>query len=275
MTNLYRTKANLIVIVVSILLVGTTIDAAAGKNPGRDLLNAGKTTLKDAAHIYSAPARIDKRSALWLGGLLAVGGLIYSYDQELYDAFKRNEFEQPYKPIRNAGEFFEPVGYQGFSNGFIVGGLLLGYFTGLDPLVDVTGDMLECLLIEAPIKNLTMITVGREGPSQELGPRHFEFLEGRSFPSGHSQTIVTLASVLSHHVDWKPFSVLAYGIAGTVLLQRITSDSHWPSDVFAGATLGWTISHSVLDRASERRLHVSPAPVDEGKGVGLMISVRF
>lgn len=272
MTHLHRF---LVIVALSTLLGGIAIDAEAVKSPVRDLINAGNTTISDAAHIYSAPARITPRSALWLGGLLAAGGLIYAYDQEIYDTLKRNEFEQPYKPIREAGEFFEPVGFQGFTNQFIIGGFLVGYFTGFDPVVEATGDMLECLLVSAPAKNLTMIAVGREGPSQEKGPREFEFNEGRSFPSGHSLTIVQLASVLSHHVDSKPFSALVYTVAGTVLLQRITSESHWPSDVFAGATLGWFHSHAILNRASGRRLQVLPAPIDEGKGIGMIIRMKF
>jgi hypothetical protein len=247
----------------------------AGKDPLRDLYDAGKTTLADAAYVYSAPARINTRSALWVGGFLAAGGLIYAYDEEIYEILKRNEFEQPYKPVRETGEFFEPLGFQGFTNQFIIGGLIVGYVAGLDPVVDVTADMIECLLVSVPAKNITMITVGRNGPSQEKGPRSFEFNDGRSFPSGHSLTIVTLASVLSHHVDSKPFSALFYGIAGTVLLQRITSDAHWPSDVFAGATIGWFQSHAILKRKADRRLQVLPAPIDEGKGVGMIFRMQF
>jgi hypothetical protein len=246
-----------------------------GKNVFRDLGHATKVTVNDAAYVYSAPLRINTRSALMLGGLLAIGGALYVYDQEIYDALKRNEDHRFYKPIREAGEFFEPVGFQGFSNQYIIGAFVLGYFTGLDPVVEVTGDMLECLIISGGPKNLTMMLVGREGPSQKRGARSFDSFDGRSFPSGHSLTIVQLMAVLSHHVDSKPFSVLFYTIAGTVLLQRITSDAHWPSDVFAGATLGWFTSHAILKRTQERRLALVPTSFDHGRGLGLAFHLRF
>jgi membrane-associated phospholipid phosphatase len=79
--------------------------------------------------------------------------------------------------------------------------------------------------------------------------------------------------VLSHHVDRKPVTIAAYTIAGTVLLQRITSDSHWPSDVFTGATYGWVISHGLLGMKEGRK--VSVVPFDCGGARGLAVRVVF
>ncbi|MCK5327091.1 MAG: phosphatase PAP2 family protein, partial [Candidatus Latescibacteria bacterium] len=246
-----------------------------GKRAFRDLSGAVKITLSDVKHIYTAPARMDVRHALWLGGILAVGGVIFAYDQEIYDALKRNEDHKFYKPIRDAGEFFEPLGYMGFTNKFLFAALAIGYVARIEPMIAIPRDVLEHFLVASFGKNTMMVLSGRKGPMIEEGPRSRTFNDGRSFPSGHSLAITQLASVLSHHTDYVPLKVAAYGMAGTVLLQRITSDHHWPSDVYGGAFFGWLVSRELLKRKEERNIKITPVTWDGEKGAGLMVTFGF
>jgi len=67
--------------------------------------------------------------------------------------------------------------------------------------------------------------------------------KGSSFPSGHAAGAFSVATVIAtryHHHRWVPW--LAYGLATAVSLSRITTSSHFPSDVFLGAALGYTIT---------------------------------
>ncbi|MGH9357168.1 MAG: phosphatase PAP2 family protein [Terriglobia bacterium] len=68
-----------------------------------------------------------------------------------------------------------------------------------------------------------------------------------SFPSGHMIAAISIAAVFAiryrHHV-WVPWT--AYGMAGIVGFSRITLLSHFPSDVFAGAFLGYVIVRYVV-----------------------------
>jgi hypothetical protein len=241
----------------------------------RDLGYAAKTTVVDIGYVYSAPARITPRSALWAGGILAVGGLIYAYDQEVYDELKRIEFEGWYRPIREVGEAFEPLGYMGFANKYYIGALVLGYVAGIEPVVHMSADILESYVVAGGLKNAANIAVGRRRPFAQMGPRSFKFNDGTSFPSGHATSIVQLAAVMSHHVDYLPFQAAMYGIAGAVCLQRVTSDNHWASDVYFGAAYGWMISRELLRRNRVRRLRVMPVGFDGGNGVGLGVVVGF
>lgn len=233
-----------------------------------DLHSALRTTASDIRHIYTTPARMELRHALWVGGILTVGGVLFAYDQELYDALKRNQSDRYYRPIRKAGEFFEPLGYMGFTNKYLFAALFLGYLAGSDPVVEVSSDILEHFLVASIGKNLMMNLAGRRGPMVEEGARSFDFGEGRSFPSGHSLAITQLATVLAHHIRYRPFQIAIYGTAGTVLLQRITSDHHWPSDVYGGALYGWLISRELLKRKENRRIRITPLS-REGTGLGL------
>jgi membrane-associated phospholipid phosphatase len=63
---------------------------------------------------------------------------------------------------------------------------------------------------------------------------------GSSFPSGHATGAFTMASVFTHefpHSTWAGWA--AYGSAAGVSGLRFTAKRHFPSDLLAGATLGW------------------------------------
>ena len=67
--------------------------------------------------------------------------------------------------------------------------------------------------------------------------------KGSSFPSGHAAGAFAVATVVAtryHTHRWVPWAV--YGFATAISLSRITTSAHFPSDVFLGAALGYTIT---------------------------------
>ncbi|MFC1489700.1 phosphatase PAP2 family protein [Candidatus Latescibacterota bacterium] len=240
-----------------------------------DTGNAVKTFASDFKYIYTSPARINKRSALWLGGLVTTGGLIMVYDKEIFDAFQRNKDHKFYKPIRKAGEKFEPVGLMAEFEKYYFGALFIGYITGIDKLVEISSDFLESYCIASPGKISGNILFGRRRPREGMDPRSYKFFDGTSLPSGHSSNIVQMATVLSHHIDFLPFQIVAYGIASSVCLERITSNDHWPSDVYFGALYGRIISKTLLNRVDSRRLKITPMTIDNGNNTGFQITYKF
>jgi membrane-associated phospholipid phosphatase len=67
--------------------------------------------------------------------------------------------------------------------------------------------------------------------------------KGSSFPSGHAAGAFAVATVVAtryHRHRWVPWAV--YGFATAISFSRITSSSHFPSDVFLGAALGYSIT---------------------------------
>ena len=67
--------------------------------------------------------------------------------------------------------------------------------------------------------------------------------KGSSFPSGHAAGAFAVATVIAtryHTHRWVPWA--AYGFATAISLSRISSSAHFPSDVFLGAALGYTIT---------------------------------
>ena len=80
---------------------------------------------------------------------------------------------------------------------------------------------------------------------------HGRVISGRgSFPSGHTIAAFSAATVFARRYRqhrWAPW--VAYGLAGVVGFSRVTLQSHFPSDVFAGATLGYVIGRYAVLRA--------------------------
>jgi membrane-associated phospholipid phosphatase len=67
--------------------------------------------------------------------------------------------------------------------------------------------------------------------------------KGSSFPSGHAAGVFSVATVVATRYQrhrWAPW--LAYGFAAAISFSRVTTSSHFPSDVFLGAALGYTIT---------------------------------
>jgi len=67
--------------------------------------------------------------------------------------------------------------------------------------------------------------------------------KGSSFPSGHAAGVFSVATVVAcryQHHRWVP--LLAYSFAAAISFSRVTTRAHFPSDVFLGAALGYTIT---------------------------------
>jgi hypothetical protein len=64
--------------------------------------------------------------------------------------------------------------------------------------------------------------------------------ENTSFPSGHTSSIFSIATLLAWEYKGKPaVAAISYSIAGLVALSRIYDNKHWFTDVIAGAVLGF------------------------------------
>jgi hypothetical protein len=73
--------------------------------------------------------------------------------------------------------------------------------------------------------------------------------KGSSFPSGHAAGVFSVATVIAtryHHHRWVPWAM--YGFATAVSFSRVTTSAHFPSDVFLGAALGYTITRYAVLR---------------------------
>ncbi|NTW78578.1 MAG: phosphatase PAP2 family protein [Geobacteraceae bacterium] len=98
-----------------------------------------------------------------------------------------------------------------------------------------------------------------------------------SFPSLHTTTAFSIASVLAEEYDNNPYvAPIAYGLATLTGLSRIYDNKHWASDVFFGAAIGYFAGKAVV---SYHTVHsysaVKIMPVISRQSFGLMTEYRF
>lgn len=71
-----------------------------------------------------------------------------------------------------------------------------------------------------------------------------------SFPSGHTIVAFSVATVIARRYGkthrWVPYA--AYGLAAAIGFSRVTTLAHFPSDVFFGAALGYSVSRFAVLR---------------------------
>lgn len=244
---------------------------------GSDLLDGGAGFGRDLWAVVSFPSRLDGQGWATLGGVVGVGVALYSVDAEISAATARQAGHQPHDAIRAVGDFFEPVGLMGNTNAIWLGGILTGYVTGQEWLRAPARDLLVSHWVAGLTRNPVRDLVGRRRPSDGVGARTFVRGEGTSFPSGHSSTIVQVATILSHHIDRRWASVLLYGAAASVVFQRVDDEKHWASDAWIGAAWGWGVARTVLrhrDGGSQDDVGLEVVPGPNGVGLGVRIPWR-
>jgi membrane-associated phospholipid phosphatase len=153
----------------------------------------------------------------------------------------------------------------------IVGAMLVaGRFAPQGRFRSASYDFAQAMIVTGAYTSILKYSVQRTRPDGS---------NSLSFPSGHTSSAFSLATVANRHYGWK-VGVPAYVLASGVGLSRIEKDKHYLSDVLAGATLGIIVGRTVarLDGerpAKKRQISVGPATDPHGQGVGLGVSATW
>lgn len=240
--------------------------------PVVDLGRAIRSFGYDSWRVVSAPARLDRESALKLGAFVVAGGLLFVNDEEVSKWLRENS--TPGSLIRDVGDELEPFALQGNTNAILAGLALVGYATRQHWLQAPAKQLLYSQWIGGIIRQASGQLAGRKRPFDAADPYQFDPGEGKSFPSGHSAVAMEVATVLSHHIGYRPASVLLYGAAATVVLQRVSSGAHWASDAWVGAGLGFATARIVVETEESGKFSLQPT-VGPGGGMGIAAAIRF
>jgi membrane-associated phospholipid phosphatase len=242
-------------LVLSMLAPGLRAQDAQGQDEGRPIgwKRVIPTIASDQKQIWTFPIRAV-RGSHW-APVLGVMGVTAA-------AIAADPHSMPYFRRTNSFHGFNSV-FTGQAThlGMIVAPATL-YAVGL--IRKDSYQQKTALLAGVAVADTAILTVVMKGVTSRLRPveipvsgdfDHTWFkskgsrLRGRgSFPSGHTIAAFSVATVVSRrypHHRWIPY--VAYGLASVVGFSRVTLSSHFPSDVFLGAALGYSISrYSVL-----------------------------
>jgi membrane-associated phospholipid phosphatase len=144
-----------------------------------------------------------------------------------------------------------------------VGGALATYLVGTmasTPRVRHVGaDLIRAQVLSGLLTQGLKFSVRRQRPYVREGETSGSY----AFPSGHTSSSWTSATVLWRHFGWKagePASVVAAWVAAA----RVQQDQHFLSDVAFGAALGIASGRVVTIGHGPRAVSVRPAPVPGG-----------
>jgi len=98
-----------------------------------------------------------------------------------------------------------------------------------------------------------------------------------SFPSGHTSSSFAVASVVTNYYG-KKWGIPCFVFAGLVGVSRIEKGEHWPSDVVAGAALGYISARTAILGTKREisghktsRLMITPSYGHDWRGVSVYL----
>ncbi len=234
--------------------------------------------VKDLGRLREAPKVMSERSNLYLAaGILGTGVIINFFDYRLIDIAQHNVRSAT---LNNIAKNAEKLG-NGFYDMAILGGVAgAGYIFKDDKLKDTAFLAAESFLAANAVTTVLKYSIGRARPYTGEGRATFKPFSFKnthaSFPSGHTTSAFSIASVFAARYDSTALGILAYGTASLTALQRIYSSMHWPTDVFAGAVIGTVTGRAVVRYAKDHSgKSVLLLPVYQPGYSGVTASVRF
>jgi hypothetical protein len=204
----------------------------------------------DVKCYFTALVRWDGRSWIEFGGTVALIGLAHHYDEDV-----RNHFVGDAPPAANADS-------HDVDDALPAAGVLAATWVYALATRDRDGrseswQMLEAAGLSTATSYLLRYAAGRERPDVTTDPDQWR-TGGNSFPSNHATVAFAIGTVLAESGNERYRWVrrfLGYGMAAYTGYARLDHNAHWLSDAVAGAALGMSTAHFVLDR------HDSPTRV--------------
>ena len=240
----------------------------------------GQDVVNDATYLLTAPLRIDGKSALIAGGVVATIGGLMAADKPIQRAFQENRSTATNDIARG----LETVGFArtvlGANVALIGAGWLFREHEAGNRLMRTALVSLESQLFVEGIVGLTKFGIGRARPFTEEGTHSFVPFENfdKSFPSSHAARSFAVAAVFAESYP-QPVPFLAYTTATLIALSRIQLNEHFASDVLAGAALGFFVGKALSWRHKNpdflRGMNIVPFVPTASSGLGFTVQGRF
>lgn len=207
-----------------------------------------KSIFSDAGYVVTRPAHWQGRDFRNLGIVMGTTGALLLADKTIKQMAQRNR--SPF--VNSVANIVEPFGNR-YSPYIMAGMYVAGAVIKDRELKNTALLTFKSYAISTSIYLLTKSMIRRNRPAYTDNNLDFHppFSSDRyhtSFPSGHTLTVMTLATAVSEAYGkqhrWIPW--VAYGIAGLTGVSRIYHNRHWSSDVWIGASLGYFVTRSVF-----------------------------
>lgn len=251
------------------------VEGEEGSPPPTPVRLAG-TVAADGLSLLTAPLRLDRETAILVGGLtFGLAGLVLA-DREVRErvqAATGSTGRDVADGVSRAGDGWVVVGVNA---ALLTLGLVQEQVTGATHLRDASLVAIEAHVFTALLTSGLKRLTGRASPGAGEGAHRFDpFSRDDAFPSGHASGMFAVAAVFADRYAY-PAPILAYGAAGLVAVSRVVLDRHWTSDIVAGAALGIAVGRALSRRhaAGRRGLDFFPFVSEDGS-LAMAAGVRF
>ena len=240
--------------------------AAPDDRPRRPVREALRTFAADGRYLLTFPARTSRRGVAMTAGVLAGTALLIGRDEAIRRRVNTSESDGQ---DRIASKL-EPLGRLQIE--FAGLGLLYaaGRWSGEPRVASTAATAFDAWLWTTIVTSAAKGAFGRERPTDGVDAHDF-FEGGTIFPSGHTSRSFAIAAVLAdRHGRGAAFT--AYPLAALIGLATVRQDTHWASDILAGAGLGLAIGKGIAARHPGPGAPPRPGAADPAAGAGSGIS---
>jgi len=225
-----------------------TSGPGATKDPDITWKHMPMRILEDQKDLWLFPTQLA-RGKHWVPTLAITGatGVLIATDPHSEPYFRNNStFEETSEIFSTANTAVVEFGFPA-----------VVYVTGLlrhDSYTKQSAMLMAEAYIDSAIPHVVIKDITRRlrpsavPPSRDFRDTFFQahttvLGKGSSFPSGHAAAAFSIATVMARRYGqhkWVPW--VAYSVAGLISISRVPDMAHFPSDVFLGAALGYTIT---------------------------------
>ncbi len=128
----------------------------------------------------------------------------------------------------------------------VVGVFGVSLLTGGERFREAAFTSLESWLFTGLLTYSLKETFGRLRPEDGANANHFRPFSGNSsFPSGHTSSAFAIITPWVLYYP-NPFTYGLFAISASTAVARVARDKHWPTDVVAGAAIGYFVGRRLV-----------------------------
>ena len=233
--------------------------------------------ISDTKSIITSPSRWEKSD--WLTATLVMGTTLclYVFDEDVRD-FVQDNRSNTSDDIASFMKVFGDYRYILPPLGIFY---IYGHHTKNKRALRTALLGLESFVISSAFTLVIKFSGHRHKPNSGDSPRKWDgsglSTSNLSFPSGHSQTAFSIATVIaSEYNEYRFIPPLAYGAATLCSLSRVNDDEHWASDVFFGSALGYFTAKAIIRfHDNKKGGNLTLLPIIDNSKTGLLITYKF
>lgn len=238
-----------------------------------------KSYYYDTKSFLLSPVKWKARQWIGFGVVAGAGVLSYTQDEKIQKYFVEHQSAAADKLSKY---IFEPFG-DGLYTSLIIGSLYLGGSLAKDKrLAGTSLTAAKAFLVSSVFTGVIKQLTHRHRPYQDEIPDHdnwdgpFADIHYNSFPSGHSSTAFSVATVFAMEYSrtiWVP--VLAYTLATGTAVSRLYDNKHWASDVVIGSAMGFVTGRFMWkqSRKGNNRFVILPSAGAQSASVTLLFRI--